>query len=60
MPGTVNKCPFSKIGCKECAIYRARHGYIVQKEGETPAPRIIKKDDPGWQEKFREALNKKG
>ena len=57
MPATVTKCPFSKIGCRECPLYRGRHGYIVAKEGdEAPAGRVVKQDDGDWQAKFREAL----
>ncbi len=60
MPATVSKCPFSKIGCRECALYRGRHGYIVEKEcDEAPTGRVVKKDDDDWQEKFREALGRK-
>jgi hypothetical protein len=60
MPATVTKCPFSKIECRECPLYRGRHGYIVAKEGEeTPAGRVLKKDDGDWQEKFKEALGRK-
>jgi hypothetical protein len=60
MPATVTKCPFSKLECRECPLYRGRHGYIVAKEGEeTPTGRVLKKDDGDWQEKFKEALGRK-
>ncbi len=60
MPATVTKCPFSKIGCKECPLYRGRHSYIVAKEGdEAPAGRVVNKEEDNWQEKFKEALGRK-
>ncbi len=60
MPGTVTKCPFSKIECRECPLYRGRHSYVVQKEGdEAPAGRVLKQDNDDWQEKFKEALGRK-
>ena len=60
MPATVTKCPFSKLGCRECPLYRGRHSYIVAKEGEeTPDGRVLKTDDGDWQEKFKEALGRK-
>ncbi|MGD0229466.1 MAG: hypothetical protein ABSC19_03790 [Syntrophorhabdales bacterium] len=62
MPGTVDKCPFSKIECRDCPIFRGRHNYIVSKEGEeTPSGRVLRqeKDDKDWLEKFKEALHQK-
>ena len=25
MSGTITVCPFSKVACRECAVYRGRH-----------------------------------
>lgn len=58
MPENVNKCPFSHSGCRNCPIYRGRHNYIMPKDGdETPQPRILKKDEADWQERFKEVLH---
>ncbi len=60
MPGTVTKCPFSKIECRECPLYRGRHAYVVTKEGdEAPAGRVLKQENDDWQEKFKDALSGK-
>jgi beta-xylosidase len=60
MPDNVNVCPFSKIGCRNCPIYRGRHNYIVPRDGdEVPEARIVKKDDVDWQERFKEVLQNK-
>jgi hypothetical protein len=60
MPENIDKCPFSKAGCRNCAVYRGRHSYIVRKEGEqTPEARIVKNIASNWQETFKEVLQKK-
>jgi hypothetical protein len=62
MPGSVEKCPFSKGGCRNCAIFRGRHNYIVAKEGdEAPEGRVVKRtNDYGeWEDSLREALSQK-
>ncbi len=60
MPENVNKCPFSQSGCRNCPVYRGRHSYIMPKDGdETPQPRILKKAEIDWQERFEEALHNK-
>lgn len=59
MPGTVEKCPFSKNGCRNCPIYRGRHNYVVAKEGEeAPEGRVLRQvsEEYDWQEKLKEAL----
>jgi hypothetical protein len=59
MPRNIDKCPFSKVGCRNCPIYRGRHNHIVRKEGEeTPETRIVKKVESDWQETFKEVLEK--
>jgi hypothetical protein len=62
MPENVNKCPFSHSGCRNCPIYRGRHSYIMPKDGdETPQPRVLKKVEIDWQERFKEVLqNREG
>ena len=60
MPENVNKCPFSKVGCRNCPIYRGRHNYIVPKDGEdTPDHRVLKKPEYDWQKSFKEVLQTK-
>jgi len=57
VPDNVNICPFSKIGCKNCPIYRGRHSYITPKDGdETPEARILKRVEIDWEERFKEVL----
>jgi len=61
MPENVKKCPFSQAGCRNCPIYRGRHSYIVPKDGdEVPQPRILKKVESDWEERFKEVLRNKG
>ncbi|MGD0232330.1 MAG: hypothetical protein ABSC19_18575 [Syntrophorhabdales bacterium] len=57
MPENVNKCPFSQSGCRNCPIYRGRHNYIMPKDGDgVPQPRVLKKAEIDWQERFKEVL----
>ena len=60
MPGNVHICPFSGRGCRNCALYRGRHGYITCNDADgTPETRIVKKVEIDWQERFKEALHNK-
>jgi hypothetical protein len=60
MPENVNKCPFSKAGCRNCPVYRGRHSYIIPHDGEeTPDHRVLKRPDYDWQTNFKEALQRK-
>jgi hypothetical protein len=43
------RCPFSRVGCVECPIYRGRHCFIMPTEGRERAA-SIRKEDEGWQE----------
>ncbi len=45
------KCPFSKIGCVECPIYRGRHCFISPANG-CAAPRRVREEDGNWAEGF--------
>jgi hypothetical protein len=60
MPENIDKCPFSKAGCRNCPIYRGRHNYIVHKEGEAPPEaKVLKKvENDNWQANFKEMLGK--
>jgi hypothetical protein len=42
------KCPFSKIGCKECPIYRGRHCYIKVTEDEALKITAMKNSKTEW------------
>jgi len=58
MPGNVHICPFSGQGCRNCALYRGRHGYIKCNDADgTPEARILKKVEIDWQERFKETLH---
>lgn len=60
MPENVNKCPFSKAGCRNCPIYRGRHNYIVPQDGEeTPDHKVLKRPEYDWQASFKEVLKSK-
>jgi hypothetical protein len=57
MPENINKCPFSKAGCRNCPIYRGRHSYIIPHDGDgTPQPKILKRPEFDWQARFKEVL----
>ncbi len=61
MPENVNKCPFSKAGCRNCPIYRGRHNYLIPHDGDgTPQPKILKRPEFDWQARFKEVLQNKG
>lgn len=58
MPDNVHICPFSKNACRNCPIYRGRHGYITCNDADgIPQARILKKDDDEWQERFKAVLD---
>ncbi len=60
MPENIDKCPFSKAGCRNCPIYRGRHNYLVHKEGDAPPEtKIVKRVETDWQANFKEILQKK-
>lgn len=60
MPENVYKCPFSLKECRTCAIYRGRHAYVVPQDGEeVPEPRILKRVEDDWQERFKEVVPSK-
>ncbi len=60
MPENVHICPFSKGGCRNCALYRGRHSYIRCNDGEgTPEPRILRNVEIDWEERFKETLQNK-
>ena len=48
MSRNYGRCPFSKIGCKECPVYRGRHCYIKGPHDGPPMPAPMQKDETDW------------
>ena len=51
------RCPFSKVGCKECPIYRGRHCHINGPEGEALKAAARKKSKADWMAGFSDFLD---
>jgi hypothetical protein len=48
------RCPFSKIGCKECSIYRGRHCYINGPEEEALKAAARQHSEAEWTAGFND------